>query len=126
MDAQKMMRSKTAICDRLEQMEPQDLAKPTMVEYYKNLASLHCKLCQIEDAEGGMSMRSMRSSYRDTPEWGAYDDGMSMRRGRNPATGRYVSMSDGSPRAELERLMQDPNLSREEREALRRAMEQMR
>lgn len=136
MDMQKMKRMKDSICDRLEALDANDLAKPAMVEYAKNLASLHCKLCTIcESEEGGGSYRSsMRGGdYRDGIEWGAYDNGMSMRRGRN-AMGRYTSYDNGysegsyggSAKDKIREMLENPNLNREDREALKQAMERMR
>lgn len=132
MDQNKMKRAKDAICDRLEQMDPSDLAKPAMVEYYRNMASLHCKLSEICEAEeGGESYRSSyrgsyRGAYREGPEWGAYDDG-SYRRGRSDRTGRYVSYAEGGdPKEQLRSMMDDPSMPRENREILKRAMAEMR
>ena len=134
MDMQKMKRMKDGICDRLEALDSSDLAKPAMVEYAKNLDSLHCKLCTICESEemGGAYRSSMRGTgtYRDGIEWGAYDDGMSMRRGRN-SMGRYTSYDAGysegmSPKEKIRQMLDDPNLSREDREAIKMAMERMR
>lgn len=131
MDQMKMKKLKDGVCDRLEQMDASDLTKPAMVEYAKNLASLHNKICKMcEDEEGGeySNRGSMRGgSYRDGIEWGAYSDG-AYARGRD-SMGRYTSYAGyseaGSPKEKLRRMLDDPGLSREDREEIKRTMERM-
>ena len=126
MDMMRMKKLKDGVCDRLEQLELSDLAKPQMVEYAKNLASLHNKVCKMcEDDEGGSYARG---AYRDGIEWGAYGNG-AYARGRD-GMGRYTSYAGyaeaGNAKDQLRRIMDDPSLNREDREEIKRLMERMR
>lgn len=133
----KLNKLKDAVLDRMAQIDPDDIGKPSVLEYGKNLASFHCKLCEAIESEegkeyGGASAQAMRGTYRDGPEWGAY------RRGRN-AMGQFTSYGDGYSEADmrgysmggsmkerLRMLMDDPDARPEERAALKRAYEAMR
>ena len=127
MNIEKIYKAQDDIGEMLEKMTREELGKPAIVTYYKDLAKLHCALGQVaEDC-----MASQRgAAYRDGPEWGAYQDGMSGRRGRNMTTGRYVSYDSGyserDPRETIRRVMDNPNMRYEAKENLRKAMESMR
>ena len=136
MNKDKINHIKSEICTVIEGMERPDLNSASKVTYYKDLAKLHCLLGQICEAEEQKeyAMRgSMESYYPDDGRGGMGMDN-AMRRGRG-ANGRYVSRDPGyaydsyamgSPKEQMREMMEDPNISRDAREYLRKAMEAMR
>lgn len=136
MEMEKIKRIKQATCEQLEEIRKEDLKNPGMVEFAKNLASLHNKLCEMcEYEEADMGSAQARGRDRDT-EWGAYSDGMSRGSMRRDGMGRYArrsyrggSYDDGwsnaDPASKLREMMEDPNISGKEREALRSCLDRL-
>ena len=138
MEKEKIAHKKAEVCEILEEMQGKELKEPRMVEYYKDLAKLHYYLGKMEeDAEkkeySQRMGQSMAMSGRDGIEWGAYAP-YGQQRG---ADGRYMSQDMGSnayggmsygmqPKEQIRELMQNPNISYETKECLRKAMETVR
>lgn len=125
---EKTMRNVEIVSEILDGMEREEVKRPQIAAFYRDLAQLRhylLKDCKMEEERmGGISMR-------DGVEWGAYSDG-SMRQPRN-RMGQFVSgATDGGysygtmPREQIRQLAQTPDLPYEARELLRKAAEMVR
>ena len=133
-DKEKIRRTKEDIDDLLNQIQKADIQSSSKVEYYEKLAKLKYYLCMCcEKDEEEYSQRSMSmGAWRDDGRGGmGQDNSMRQMRGGN---GRYMSGADaaydsyayGNGKDQIRQMMNEPGLSYEAKEYLRKAMETMR
>ena len=140
-DKEKVNRVKGFICEAVGQIQQGDIQSSSKVEYYEKLAKLYYYLglcCEADEQEAfsqhGMSM-NMGPAWPTDGMGGIGMENASGRRMRG-GNGQYMSGAMAAPysgasygggsREQLMQLMQDPNLSYDAREHLRKAMEGMR
>lgn len=136
MDKVKATRAKMCIKEILEDVGKDDFESPPATEHLKNLAKLYgfydaeCMKEEFSDS----SMRGMGRSMMSDDGRGGMGQDYSMRQQRAP-NGQFMSGADGASYANYsygnskEQMMQminDPSLSYEAKEYLRKAMAHMR
>lgn len=140
MDKVKAKRAKMDICEIMEDVRKEDFGSPATTEHLTNLADLYrfydaeCLKDEYIDASMRSGMSTSPMSMRDDGMGGIGMENASMRRMRGDngqymsgaGSASYAGYAYGGPKEQLRQWMQDPGMSYEAKEYLRKAMESMR